>query len=106
MNSGGHFPVDIPGLCPPYCASSTVFTTQTGTTLTIAGTRMTDPGSAFGTDSLTLVSPAQTFNTATGAFIPSFATLSIHLIPEPGTLLLLSSGAVGLALYGRRRMRK
>jgi hypothetical protein len=27
-------------------------------------------------------------------------------VPEPGTMLLLVSGAVGLAVIGRRRMRK
>jgi uncharacterized membrane protein YccC len=29
----------------------------------------------------------------------------IHFIPEPGLLLLLGSGVLGLCLLGRRRMR-
>ena len=35
-----------------------------------------------------------------------FARIVVHFIPEPGLLLLLGSGAVGMALLGRKRMRK
>jgi hypothetical protein len=35
-----------------------------------------------------------------------FSTLTLHFIPEPGLLLLLASGAVGLGLLGRSRMKK
>jgi hypothetical protein len=77
-----------------------------GTTQTFMGSIVTNPGSTFGTDTITLVSPVQIFNNATSAFIPSISSISIHLVPEPGTLLLLGSGIAGLALYGRRRMRK
>ena len=34
-----------------------------------------------------------------------FGTLTLHFVPEPGLLLLLGSGAVGLALLGRTRRR-
>ena len=34
-----------------------------------------------------------------------FNVLRLHFIPEPGMLLLLGSGVVGLALLGRRRLR-
>jgi hypothetical protein len=33
-----------------------------------------------------------------------FSTLTLHFIPEPGLLLLIASGAVGLGLLGRSRM--
>ena len=35
-----------------------------------------------------------------------FSRLLVHFIPEPGLLLLLGSGAVGMALLGRARIRK
>jgi len=35
-----------------------------------------------------------------------FLTLSLHFIPEPGLLLLIGSGVVGLGLLGRSRMKK
>jgi hypothetical protein len=35
-----------------------------------------------------------------------FSVLNFHVIPEPGLLLLLGSGVVGLAVIGRSRMRK
>jgi hypothetical protein len=36
------------------------------------------------------------------AYLPSFAILTLHFVPEPGTLLLLSAGLVLTALAGRR----
>ena len=38
--------------------------------------------------------------------IGSITTLIVHFVPEPGMLLLVGSGVVGLALLGRNRMRK
>jgi hypothetical protein len=38
--------------------------------------------------------------------VGSSAMLRIHFIPEPGLLLLLGSGVVGIALLGRARMRR
>jgi hypothetical protein len=35
-----------------------------------------------------------------------FSTLTLHFIPEPGLLLLIVSGAVGLGLLGRSRMNR
>ncbi len=37
---------------------------------------------------------------------PLFATLTIHLVPEPGTFVLFGSGVVALGIAGRRRLRK
>jgi hypothetical protein len=36
----------------------------------------------------------------------NFTTLTLHFIPEPGLLLLLASGALGLGLVARSRMKK
>ncbi len=38
--------------------------------------------------------------------MPSFATLTLSFVPEPGTLLLVASGVAGLALLGRRATRR
>jgi hypothetical protein len=35
-----------------------------------------------------------------------FASLTLHFVPEPGLLLLIGSGVVGLGLLGRSRMKK
>jgi len=35
-----------------------------------------------------------------------FSTLTLHFVPEPGLLLLIASGAVGLGLLGRSRMNR
>ena len=56
-----------------------------------------------------LVTPV-TINTNIGASptLPAFGILTLHFdpIPEPGTLMLLASGVVGLGILGRRKMSK
>jgi hypothetical protein len=67
------------------------------------------PASATGAPSgvLTLVTPVfVSTNIAPSAVVPVFAILSMHFVPEPGTLVLLGSGIAGLVAFGRSRTRK
>jgi len=50
-----------------------------------------------------LVAPAGLRSTLGGDF-PLFASMTLTFVPEPGTLLLLGSGVLGLAAAGRRRI--
>jgi hypothetical protein len=56
-----------------------------------------------------LISPFKVITNAAGN-LPGIAiqtlTFAGAVVPEPGTLLLIGSGVVGLALLGRKRMRK
>jgi hypothetical protein len=52
-----------------------------------------------------LISPFKVITNAAGN-LPGLATQTLTFVPEPGTLLLLGSGIVGLALYGWRRMQR
>ena len=73
-------------------------------------------GAASGTTStaadsgvIQLIAPMRTSNAGiTGNSNPgaNFTTLTLHFIPEPGLLLLLASGVLGLGLVARSRMKR
>jgi hypothetical protein len=55
-----------------------------------------------------LVTASKVFTSLTDTFpeLPVVGILNLHIVPEPGTLLLLGSGVFGLAAMGRRRGRR
>ena len=77
-------------------------------TVAIAGMRH---GAASGTSSTGLISGSirlvtpvfVSTNIGASAVVPVFGILDLHFIPEPGTLLLLGSGVVGLVMIGRSK---
>ncbi len=73
-------------------------------TVTVAGTNNLLSGSSAGT--VTVISPLRINTSDIAGVIPGGGTAHFEFVPEPGTMLLLVSGAVGLAVIGRRRMRK
>jgi len=56
-----------------------------------------------------LISPATVSSVglpANNQKLSLFSTLTLHFVPEPGLILLIGSGVVGLGLLGRSRLRK
>ena len=84
------------------------WTTGTAAVGTITAMGGVSPLSNTGAPSgnITLVSPVFiSTNIGASAVIPGFGILSLHFVPEPGTLMLLGSGIAGLVAFGRSRAR-
>jgi hypothetical protein len=71
-------------------------------TATVSGFDNRTPGHQ---GQIQLISPFHVITNVAGN-LPGFAIQVLNFVPEAGTLLLLGTGAVGLALYGSRKLRK
>ncbi|RIL02023.1 MAG: hypothetical protein DCC71_16875 [Proteobacteria bacterium] len=66
---------------------------------------LSNTGAPSGT--VTLVTPVFiSTNIGASAVLPAFGVMTLHFVPEPGTLMLLGSGIAGLVAFGRNRARK
>ena len=75
----------------------------------VHGAASSNSSTATGSGLIQLIAPQQV--TVSGLSSNSqaltlFSTLTLHFVPEPGLLLLIGSGIVGIGLLGRSRMKK
>jgi hypothetical protein len=75
-------------------------------TVTVNGTNSLMSGASTKDGMITLISPIRVNTGGLVGRIPALVKKKFVFVPEPGTMLLLVSGAVGLAVVGRKRMRK
>jgi hypothetical protein len=93
----------------PWGLATAAIPTSMGGSITTMGFRH---GPASGTSStaapsgtLQLVTPISiSTNIGAAAYVPAFAVLTLHFVPEPVTLTLLGAGIVALAARARRRL--
>ena len=82
----------------------TTGTAAVGTAFTVMGgvSPLSNTGAPSG--QVTLVTPIFiSTHIGASAVLPGFGILNLHFVPEPGTLMLLGSGILGLVAFGRSR---
>ena len=88
---------------------NTTFVTKTVKGFAHGPTSATSSSTAAVSGVVQIVTPVQivtNLQLGTNQKLSGSISLLIHFVPEPGLLVLLGSGVVGLALLGSRRMRK
>jgi hypothetical protein len=111
-------PVALTMLNAPWTIGQPVMTIHTPNT-TITTPAVLPGGFAHGPASLTsstaqpsgvvqLVTASKVYTSLVGAFPEASLSgvLTLHFVPEPGTLLLLGSGVLGLGICGRRQRKR
>ncbi len=77
---------------------------QETNTVTVTGTNALNSASSPGM--VTMVSPYRIDTGNLSGKAPGALYMKLNFVPEPGTMLLILSGAAGLAIIGRNRMKK
>ncbi len=90
------------------CVRQTILTTRTVSGFAHGPASATASTTALLSGVVQLVTPTAitTSLAPPNDFNSTFTILTLHFVPEPGLVLLLSSGVAGLVLLGRHRMRK
>lgn len=57
-------------------------------------------------DTVTPVAALHILSTAASGLVASFASVTIHAVPEPPTIVLLTLGVIGMGIYARRRIKR
>jgi hypothetical protein len=115
LTAGGNGPIRISIEAGPWTigSGSAINQTQKGAFKTVTATGFSHGAgsgavSTAGTGVIQLISPMQATTIGAGAnneLLSLFSILTLHFVPEPGFLLLLGAGVVGLGILGRNRMR-
>jgi hypothetical protein len=83
----------LPSIVPPLTAMGFAHGPASGTSSTAAASGV-----------VSLVTPIRINTNIGGAlYIPAFAVMTLHFVPEPGTLALVGGGLAALAVAGGRR---
>jgi hypothetical protein len=107
INAGPSYGVVVTAFANDWTTKTTTVqlleaTDQGATTAKVTGSNSLTAG---GGGTVVLVSALNVLTNIAGQFA-AFTIVTLNYAPEPGTLLLLGSGVIGLAVLGRRKLQK